>query len=1373
QYSDSFLISDNVTITEPNCSCVNCSDCETKLNNPSCSYVDLTQGAEVSGTGGTFYCINDPINFTNKIFDCNNHLINNTGTTQNRGIYLDGNDNNTIKNCVVANFEYGIRLDNLQNNSLYNNSLYDNSYGLYFLSSENNNLTQNHANDNTNGVFLSSSNYNIIHTNNASSNTNGIYLSDSNNNNITNNLANSNSYNNFYFVSSDYNNVVNNTANSQKNTNAYYAGFKIYDDCDYNEFINNTANNNNNFGFYILGGTGTTFSNGNQYNNFTGNDAHNNNIGFNLMRSTSTNHHDEGYNQYNTFKENNATNNSLESFSLPYDSQSLYGVSDCSNEFDTTNIAGEGKPLLYLNNENGLFMSHLDNYSQIILCNVSNSIFDNITVENDGIGYSDYLVLYESVNTTIKNSNFYNTYRGIHISGIKYSNISNNNISETWDVGIKAYGGGSGDENNTIEYNFVENTGASLDSNGALYLQRFSNNNITENKILNSYDGDGIYVYSSDYLLFDGNNVSRNGRGIYTDLYSSHHTFTNNIFEFNDEEGVYFSDNLANFTNNTASHNGVDTTSTGFYLRYQIPIFTNNTAINNSGSGVHINYDTSQLGEVSGNELHNNVLNGLEIYDGQNLVIDSNNATGNGLGQSLGSRNGIYLYGFERANDYFQVTNNNLEDNSNGIFLADITQSNITNNILINNSYVASSSGFFIDFDVDYNVFSNNTLENNTIGLQSDSSGSNDYNNFTFNTFYNNDYGVILESFAGGHHLFEENHIFDNINTGLQIDTDNNHFIGNIIENNSIGVSFESGADNNLVYDNFFNNTLDANDSGVIGDNFWNTTYNCDEKSYVEGCLGGNLWGSYYNQRNATDRTGDGIGDDFTPWSSTYSSKISGSVEDYLPLAVIRCGDELIGDTEISSLNDLSGCNPNGLNIIDNNVDLDCNNYIINGTGSYMGINATNVDNVSIERCPVYNFSTGIYLENADNSFLSHNLLIDNSLGINITSTSTGGVIYYNYFNNTNGNNAYDIGDNDWNDSILGNFWSDYTEDNYNNTPKDDYNVSVYGGTPIPGQNPPKSYSLDYEPHPSSHYYETIFDCGTVIDADFNDKEVTILGDMHCDDEDGIIIDFISKGSVDNVTINCDGRSITGDGTHSGIKAIGSGSSDRDFKGSTIKNCIISNFSKGIEFRAHAYAYSESLAIGCAARKRREQQPNNNYIEDNEISNCDHGIWFSSDEDTDHGGGLYNCDAACTDANVYSNTLNGNELTNNNIAIHFTNTPDDNSGDCSSDEENAHVENNIIHTNTITNNSLGINFTRGKAEGQYPQNNYIYDNLFNNTHNVYAVTGSQMNYWNVSNQTGTSIVGGTHLGGNYWHDYTGVDDGSNGRIAGDYLGDTQ
>jgi parallel beta-helix repeat protein len=91
---------------------------------------------------------------------------------------------------------------------------------------------------------------------------------------------------------------------------------------------------------------------------------------------------------------------------------------------------------------------------------------------------------------------------------------------------------------------------------------------------------------------------------------------------------------------------------------------------------------------------------------------------------------------------------------------------------------------------------------------------------------------------------------------------------------------------------------------------------------------------------------------------------------------------------------------------------------------------------------------------------------------------------------------------------------------------------------------------------------------------------------------------------------------------------------------------------------------------------------------------------------------------------------------------------------------------NTLTSNTITNNDKGIYIYSSS-------NNLIYNNYLANINNAYD-TGN--NVWNVTKTNGTNIIGGSYLGGNYWSDYAGIDDGSGTEwpwnISGDGIGDT-
>ena len=83
------------------------------------------------------------------------------------------------------------------------------------------------------------------------------------------------------------------------------------------------------------------------------------------------------------------------------------------------------------------------------------------------------------------------------------------------------------------------------------------------------------------------------------------------------------------------------------------------------------------------------------------------------------------------------------------------------------------------------------------------------------------------------------------------------------------------------------------------------------------------------------------------------------------------------------------------------------------------------------------------------------------------------------------------------------------------------------------------------------------------------------------------------------------------------------------------------------------------------------------------------------------------------------------------------------------------------NNNTLAGNNVSSNFNHGiviLSSG----NNTIYNNYFDNSRNTRFLGTDYKNYWNVTNITGPNIVGGHYIGGNYWSDYNGLDNNSDG-----------
>jgi len=196
--------------------CSSCDDCSAKLDG---DYDVVKLTTEIFFHEGI--CIE--FNANNVEFDCQGHLIEGSyySVGLNDGVRIYEKSGNTVKNCVITDFDEGIYLYGSFNNTLTNNTVSNNSDGISFWRSSNNILTKNTASLNSGyGIHLDDSDYNTLTRNTASDNIYGIGVSESNYSTLTNNNASNNNYG-IRLYHSYTNTLTNNIANSNTEYGIY------------------------------------------------------------------------------------------------------------------------------------------------------------------------------------------------------------------------------------------------------------------------------------------------------------------------------------------------------------------------------------------------------------------------------------------------------------------------------------------------------------------------------------------------------------------------------------------------------------------------------------------------------------------------------------------------------------------------------------------------------------------------------------------------------------------------------------------------------------------------------------------------------------------------------------------------------------------------------------------------------------------------------------------------------------------------------------------------------------------------------------------------------------------------------------------------
>lgn len=462
-------------------------------------------------------------------------------------------------------------------------------------------------------------------------------------------------------------------------------------------------------------------------------------------------------------------------------------------------------------------------------------------------------------------------------------------------------------------------------------------------------------------------------------------------------------------------------------------------------------------------------------------LIESCNNTIEG---NLANRNmdGIYLQQpcFKNI-----ISENNMSDNINaGINL----QLECCNNSILGNRLIRNNIGVLFNRNCNNNTIFNNIFNDNDEGIFFDGFAGNPCKNNTIkeNNFYNQDSRGIRFRECNYNKILNNN-ISNNDMSGIFLSKSNNTIITrNIFENNpQDGIHLEECKDN-LIYDNvFINNGVNAGDilgksewdNGKIG-NYWSDYSGSDSNNDGIGDDNYTISSIVNDTRplyevpffNGSKIHIDDTGVNALNWTQTklvkWWCKGSGIWKDPYIIEYITINareadycikiwnsDKIFIIRDCTFLNSSFGAYGGALRLYNVN-----NSMLVNNNCSYnteIGIDVSSCSNLTI----IDNFMTknqfGIYLQGGHNNTIKNNIIEDltnkgiyiyssenNTISENIIKECNNDGIYIEnafedsrnnlVYNNSfyqNANHAYDEGINTkWNNTIIGNYWDNYTE---------------------------------------------------------------------------------------------------------------------------------------------------------------------------------------------------------------------------------------------------------------------------------------------------------------------------------------------------------
>ena len=885
-------------------------------------YLVNEQNQQVSSDAGFVGVVNS-INITVK---------NATLTKNGYGVLFACTSNSRIENVDASGNDDGIFLLHSNNNLLLNNNANSNTddYGIYLYKSNNNRLTKNTANaNNEKGIWLRSSSNNHLTNNTASYNDDpysgyGIFLStDANDNSLTNNTATKNGNDGIcLYEGSNRNTLTSNNASANNDDGIYLVGGWPPSTTNDNTLTKNTVYSNAGDGIFLKDSSD---------NNITCNlIVHNKGNGIHLDR-----YYAVGGSIGNTIEDNNIVENGIYNSGTCGWEWNFYNEQDDNVAAENNYWAATGSAFIAagIKEETGTvgyepflndpapcaptpppleaeasieiekwvkFKTEPDTaYRKLVdHVNVSDNLTFKIVVQNDGI-----------------NSNLTN----LTITDLLDCCLECNVSSAT--PPLTSYGDNCPD-NQTLTWRFPalwletgENTTVTFDAQLVQSVDGENRANATAENATGHFvaENDTVQVFAANPLPCTCGDICVNPNGWWRAGTSLHASSTpiqdaiNNavagetvcVKDGSYNENVEVNERLTIKSENGSASTIVQAASPDddvFELTKRVNIsgFTVKDATGNGKAGIYLHVDAAAHSTISNNNLTNNYY-GVHIYCTDYLKILNNTANSN-------TKRGFYVRYSEGSNLSKNTASENAE---HGFYFDAADNNNLTSNIANSNG----EKGIYLSYSDYNNLISNTADSNNEIGIYVPHSNHNNLINNTANSNIDSltgtyGYGIcvcyqfsdnnnIVNNTANsngkvGIYLYESNNNNVENNTansdtiiGIRLYTSNdNNVTSNTVSNNHRGISLESSSNDNIIYNNYFEN---ANNAWDDGSNDWNISKTLGTNIIGGDYLGGNYWSDYAGE----DSDGDGLGDTLRPYNSSGNITDGG---DWHPLVPVGAG---------------------------------------------------------------------------------------------------------------------------------------------------------------------------------------------------------------------------------------------------------------------------------------------------------------------------------------------------------------------------------------------------------------------------------------------------------------------------------------------------